>query len=187
VAGDVLNSKLPTGTRLKAAIKAGFFYLLWYPKTFLPFGARGTSGMHPRLKRQVNKAARISRKLARRLFHAMARFGPKLEREHMLLKRFVDIGTEVCVMCAVSSYAQALYKKDNNKEYIDLAELYCKEAVLNINLLFAGVSSNNDAQVFKMAQRVMEGGKFDWLTSGIVEEDYSDIMGEDYFGKGQED
>ncbi len=177
IAGDVLNSKLPKWTRFKAALKAGLTYAWWYPSTFLPFGAKGTSGMHSRLKHQVNSAARISRKLARRLFHAMARFGPKLEREHILLKRFVDIGTEVCVMCAVSSYAQALYNKDKNIEYIELAELYCKEAKLNIKQLFAGVSSNNDAQVYKMAQKVMEEDKFDWLTSGIVEEDYTDIMG----------
>lgn len=186
VAGDVLNSKLGMGTRFKAAIKAGFFYMFWYPKTFLPFGARGTGGLHPRLKRQVNKSARISRRLARGLFHAMARFGPKLEREHMLLKRFVDIGTEVCVMCAVCSYAQSLYAKDKNTEYIDLAELYCKEAALKVREYFAGVSHNNDAQLYKMARRVMEEGKFEWLSSGIVEADYSDLMGADYFGKDAE-
>ncbi len=177
VAGDVLNSKLPMGTRLKAAVKAGFFYAFWYPKTFLPFGAKNTAGLHPRLKKQVNAAARISRKMARRLFHAMAKFGPKLEREHMLLKRFVDIGTEACVMCAVSSYAQALFKKTQNIEYIDLAELYCKEARLNVKRLFAGVSANNDAAVYKLAQRVMEEGKFNWLGDGIVNEDFSQIMG----------
>ena len=178
VAGDVLNSKLPMWTRFKAACKAGLFYARWYPLTFLPFGAKGTNGLHRRMKKQVNIAARLSRKLARRLFHAMAKFGPKLEREHMLLKRFVDIGTEITVMCAVCSYAQAHYDKTQNNEYLELAEMYCKDARLIIKQNFAGVSDNNDARMFRLAQRVMEDDKYTWLTDGIVHEDFSEIMGD---------
>ena len=177
VAGDVLNSKLPMGTRLWAAVKAGFHYAWWYPKTFSPFGAKGTGGMHGRMKKQVNKAARLSRKLARRLFHAMARFGPKLEREHMLLKRFVDIGTEITSMCAVCSYAQAHYDKTKNAEFLELAEMYCRDARLIIKQNFSGVGDNNDARMYKLAQKVMADDQYTWLSDGIVNEDFSEIMG----------
>ena len=52
-------------------------------------------GLHRDLQKQVDYAARTSKKLARGLFHAMARFGPKLDREQLLLSRFVGIATEL--------------------------------------------------------------------------------------------
>src|SRR5262245_20743737 len=76
VSGAALNSKLPMAVRLKAAFKAALFYARWYPKQWLPLEwfsvRRMRNGM---LNRHVRFAARASRKLARSLFHAMARKG----------------------------------------------------------------------------------------------------------------
>ena len=57
--------------------KASTFYMRWYPKQWLPLGTPSTAGMEPALARQVRYVARTSRKLARRMFHAMLqqRFG----------------------------------------------------------------------------------------------------------------
>ena len=44
--------------------------------------------LHADLRAHVDYAARTSKRLARGLFHAMARFGPKLDREQLLLSRF---------------------------------------------------------------------------------------------------
>ena len=58
------------------------------------------------LRAHVNYGARTSQRLARGLFHAMMRFGPKLDREQLLLSRFVGIATELFAISATCSYAQ---------------------------------------------------------------------------------
>src|SRR5439155_961962 len=82
--GAVLNSRLPLSQRLRAAAKAGLFYARWYPKQWLPFlewfKVRASTPAPP-ITPHLRYAARASRKLARTLFHAMLRHGPKLERQ----------------------------------------------------------------------------------------------------------
>src|SRR3989442_3460174 len=80
-AAPVLTSRLPLTERLRAALKAGWFYAGWYPKQVLPrFNVqRSTLNVPPVLRRHLRYAARTSRKLARKLFHAMLVHGPKLE------------------------------------------------------------------------------------------------------------
>ena len=60
----------------------------WYPKQLFGGGAGKIEGLHDDLRAHVDYAARTSHRLARGLFHAMARFGPKLDREQLLLSRF---------------------------------------------------------------------------------------------------
>src|SRR4029077_18961348 len=108
VSAAVLNSKLPLAQRLRAAVGAAFFYAKWYPKQWLPcgasFGLRSPRSASPHLR----YAARTSRRLARTLFAAMLRHGPKLEREQLLLGRLVDIGTELFAITATCLRAEAL-------------------------------------------------------------------------------
>ena len=75
-----------------------------------PTGADKIDNLHRDLQKHVNYAARTSKRLARGLFHAMARFGPKLDRQQLLLSRFVGIATELFAISATCSFAQ--YKID---------------------------------------------------------------------------
>ena len=106
VGAPMLNSKLPLAARARAAMSATAFYARWYPRQWLPT----TSGtpLDPRLRGHVRWAHRATRRLARALFHAMARYGPKLEREQVLLGRFVDLGTEIFALSATCARAQQL-------------------------------------------------------------------------------
>src|SRR5258706_581452 len=108
VSGVALNSQLPLAQRLKAAFKAGMFYAGWYPRQFLPSAAGNLRAANSKLAGHLRYASRTSHRLARRLFHAMARFGPKLEREQVLLGRFVEIGTELYAIATTCSRAQSL-------------------------------------------------------------------------------
>ena len=92
---------------MKAALRAAGFYTRWYPKQWLPFGGVDTSGLDPALAKQVRYVKKTSRKLARRMYHAMLINGPKLERKQMTLGRFVEIGTELFAMTAACAYARA--------------------------------------------------------------------------------
>src|SRR3954470_11671828 len=113
VGGAIFNTTLPMSARAKAVFTSGKFYAGWYPRQWFSTGAGKIDNLHRNLQRHVDYAAHTSKKLARGLFHAMARFGPKLDREQLLLSRFVGIATELFAISASCSYAQ--YKIDKGE------------------------------------------------------------------------
>jgi len=159
VSGAALNSQLPLGQRIRAALKAAQFYAAWYPKQWLPLGAQVPPGTHRRLARHLRYAARATRRLARSLFHAMARFGPKLEKQQVLLGRFVDIGAELFALAASCSRAQSLLARgtsEDHQELLNLVDYFCASARLRIERNFAGVRHNTDAHGYRLAQQVLK-------------------------------
>ena len=81
VGGAIFNTTLAKRDRFKAVLGSGKFYAGWYPKQWFPGGAGDIDGLHDTLRKHVDYAAGASKRLARGLFHAMTRFGPKLDRE----------------------------------------------------------------------------------------------------------
>jgi alkylation response protein AidB-like acyl-CoA dehydrogenase len=170
VAAAALNSQLPMGQRAKAALKAGIFYAGWYPRQWVGFGS-GAGRLSPRLRRHVRYVARTSRRLARKLFHAMVKFGPKLEKQQVLLGRFVDIGTELFAMAATCSRAEQLARSgagDEPKDVLQLADYFCETARLRIESKFDGLSHNADSKGYKLAQ-TLSNKDHRYLKDGIVQ------------------
>ena len=167
VAAAALDSRLPWSQRMRAAMKAGYFYAGWYTRQWLPFNSSRLPRTDARLTKHFSYATRTSRKLARALFHAMARFGPKLERQQVLLGRFVDIGAELFAITATCLRAQALLKNNSDSDARDLADYFCKSARLRIDHLFRELHHNTDRQSYRLAQKVLEG-KEDWVQEGIL-------------------
>ena len=166
----MLDSRKPIGERLPAALKAGLYYAGWYPKQWLPFGSGIPSGVPGKLAKHLRWASKTSRKLARSLFHAMGMNGPKLEREQVLLGRFVDIGAELFAMIATCSRASALANTGNEterEEAIQLADYFCASAKLRIDRSFQGLGNNTDHQGYKVAQTVLKNSVKP-LEDGIV-------------------
>ncbi|TAK97756.1 MAG: DNA polymerase II [Verrucomicrobia bacterium] len=170
VAGDALNSQLPLAKRLRAAARAGLFYLGWYPKQWLPLSP-ASNVQSPKLAEHLHFASRASRKLARALFHAMLRHGPKLEREQLLLGRFVDIGTELFAITAVCSRAAKLLETGapglEREDLVALIDYFCRSSRLRIERHFHGLKHNADRSGYRLAQQVL-GGKLSTLESGMV-------------------
>jgi alkylation response protein AidB-like acyl-CoA dehydrogenase len=152
LAGPVLNSRYSTGERLSTALRAGVHYAAWYPLLWWPLSRSGSDFAAP-LRGHLRFAARNSRRLARTLFHAMLRFGPKLEKQQLLLGRFVDIGTELFAIAATCSRAQAL----GTPKARELADYFCRNARLKIADLFHYVRHNEDRSGYNLAQRVLAG------------------------------
>jgi len=170
VSGAIFDTRKPLGERLKAGLKAGLFYAGWYPMQWLPFGSGLPSGVPGKLAAHLRYASRASRKLARRLFHAMARLGPKLEREQVLLGRFVEIGAEIFAITATCSRAASLMKSGTETEaaeVLQLADYFCASARLRIERHFDGLSRNTDRQGYKVAQTVLNS-HVKALEEGIV-------------------
>src|SRR5438045_2351555 len=113
VGGGIFNTQLPMSDRAKAVFTSGKFYAGWYPKQWMPGGSGKIDNLHSELQTHIDYGARTSKRLARGLFHAMARFGPKLDREQLLLSRFVGIASELFAMSASCSFAQ--YKIDQRE------------------------------------------------------------------------
>ncbi len=137
-------------------------------RQWLPGRARKIDNLHSDLVAHVNYAARTSKKLARGLFHAMARFGPKLDREQLLLSRFVGIATELFAISATCSLAQS--KIDNGasrEEILSLANYFCRSARLRIDHHFAGTTDNVDRRGYELTQQLL-AGKHEDLRAGIV-------------------
>jgi hypothetical protein len=170
IGAPMLNSQLPSSERFKSAIEAARFYAAWYPRQWLiSLGGEKNDGFHPVLARHVRFAASASHRLARGLFHAMASRGPKLEREQVLLGRFVDIGTEVFAIAISCARAQSMLRTDENTrlELLALADYFCCAARLRIDRMFHSVKHNVDARGYSLARRVL-GGELSWLEEGII-------------------
>jgi alkylation response protein AidB-like acyl-CoA dehydrogenase len=168
VGGAIFNTQLPMSDRAKAVFTSGKFYATWYPKQWLGGRAADTDRLHPDLQRQVHYAARTSKRLARGLFHAMARFGPKLDREQLLLSRFVGIATELFAISATCSFAQ--HQIDHGApadEILSVATYFCRSARMRISHQFAGTVRNVDKRGYDLTQELLNG-KHDSLRTGIV-------------------
>jgi alkylation response protein AidB-like acyl-CoA dehydrogenase len=171
VAGAVLDSRQAFGKRATAALKAGGFYALWYPKLYLPAGGV-PSDLTPACKPALAYASRMSRRLARALFHAMAKNGPKLERQQLLLGRIVDIGTELFAITATALYADALIKQDDatrSREDLEaLVKTFAAQARSRIATAFSGIAHNHDRGDYTFAQTLLDETRHAGLRDGIV-------------------
>src|SRR4051794_12800270 len=168
VGGAIFNTQLPMSQRANAVFTSGKFYAGWYPRQWMPASPGDLDKLHEGLRAHVKYAAGSSSRLARGLFHAMARFGPKLEREQLLLSRFVGIATELFVISATCSFAQhKINSGEPVAEVISLAKYACRSAKLRIDHHFAGTSENVDKRAYDLTQELM-AGKHDYLRKGIV-------------------
>jgi len=168
VGGAIFNTQLPMSERAKAVVSSGKFYAGWYPRQWMLNGAGKIDNLHPALQGHVDYAARTSKRLARGLFHAMARFGPKLDREQLLLSRFVGIATELFAISATCSYAQWLLGQGKPAdEILAIADYFGRSARTRIDHHFAGTMRNVDKRGYALVQDLLDG-KHELLRDGIV-------------------
>jgi alkylation response protein AidB-like acyl-CoA dehydrogenase len=166
IGAPMLDTRLPMKARIEAGKRATWRYARWYPRQWLgPFADIGLlfSDLSPRLAAHVRWTARTSHRLARALFHAMALHGPKLEREQMLLGRFVDLGTELFAIATTCSRAHFL----GTPEALELADFFAHAARLKIERLFHSLHHHTDRAGYRLAQQVL-AGRYDWLNEGIL-------------------
>ena len=168
VAGDLVNPKASAGTKLKAMLRAAAFYAIWYPKQLFGWGYWPRYAEFDELATHLRFVNRKSRKLARTLFHAMVRFGPRLEKKQAVLFRLVDIGAELLAISAACSMALMQVKNTpSNREPIRLADLASRISRRKVDQLFASVFDNDDDRTYRLAQSVLKGEEA-WLEEGIV-------------------
>ena len=155
-AGDVLNSKAPLKKRVLAAIKAGWFYAKWYPKQWLPIYNKIPRTMDKRLKRHLKYVRKTSKKLARALFHSMLRYGPKLDKQQLLLGRLAEIGTELFIITSTAMRTDMLHKRDVREDLFPLSDCIFERSKNKISTLFADIKNNNDKNNYKLSKKILD-------------------------------
>ena len=135
-------------------VGAARFYALWYPKLWLPrLGAPGGLNLSGPLAGHLRYVERATRRLARDLFHMMARYQQGLQRKQMVLGRLVDSGAEIFAMAAVLARAHA----SGNRKDEQLADLFCRKARRRLATLHHAVYCNDDEFSYKTARQLLEG------------------------------
>src|SRR6266542_3317497 len=170
VAGDVVMPGKSLGARLRGLVRAGLFYAWWYPSRWLGWGFWPKYAEFETLAPHLRFVERAARRLARGVFHAMMRFGPKLELRQSVLFRLVDVGAELFAMAATCARAQRLFERDRaaGARAVHLADVFCRQARRRVRSKFNGLRRNEDVPTYKLAQEIL-AGEHRWLERDIVE------------------
>ncbi|MBT6121392.1 DNA polymerase II [bacterium] len=159
------------GTSLLGAFwKAIKFYSIWYPKQWVRLPKLyNVNGLSRANRCHLTYISKTSKKLARALFHTMGKYQTKLEKEQMILAKFVDIGTDLFAMSASLAHAEYLLSQDNaDKNIQNVVNLFCTQARHRIKSNFKLVSKK-DRKLIQVVSQWLVDGDISERTQGIVQ------------------
>jgi hypothetical protein len=144
------------------------FYASWYPKLWVrPPAPEGVKHLNEQNQNHLAYVEKTSRRMARRLFHTMARHQQKLEKEQLLLANFVDIGTDLFVMAATLAHAERLLHEHPQDQSVQaLAHLFCSNARMRIETNFNESKKNHYRLFSEVADKVLDD-EYAWMVHGI--------------------
>jgi hypothetical protein len=164
----MVNPRAPMGQRAAAALKAGLHYAWWYPSRFAGWGMWPRYRDFGALATHLRFVERSSRRLARSIFHAMVRFGPKLEKKQAVLARIVEIGADLFIMAAACVKARRMTEANGaDRTPVALADLFCRHSRRRVAARFDELFDNEDAATYRVAKQAL-AGDFAWLEQGII-------------------
>jgi len=170
VAGELFDPRVPASRKLgKALPRFVGFYAKWYPTRWLGWGRAPRFASFGPLATHVRYLERTTRRLARALFHMMARYGPKLEKRQALLFRAVDIGADLYAMSAAVSRAEQIRRSGAPEaaRAVELADLFCRQTSRRIARSFRALRSNDDVAKYATARRIL-AGEHRWLEGDLI-------------------
>lgn len=184
LAMPILKPKPGQGGKFGLIMKALGFYMTWYPSTYMPATTRfRVKHLNRTNKAHLAYASKTCKRLARKIFHTMALYGPKLEVEQVILGNFVDIGSDLFVMSAALSYAESLLKANPaDQTPQQLVDLFCSEARRRIKMNFKYAKNHFNKKYNKVAKLLM-GGELEWLAKDAntdIPPKYRDYKNNDY-------
>jgi alkylation response protein AidB-like acyl-CoA dehydrogenase len=168
VAGALVDPTAPVSAKIPALLRTTLYYAGWYPGKWLGWGWWPRYQHFGPLAGQLRYVNRAARRLARALFHAIVRFGPRLEKRQAVLARLVEIGAELFAMSAACARAQKLRTSRSPEERaqgpqaVHLARVFCRLARRRVAERFDRLFDNDDAAVYQLAQRVL-ANELTWL------------------------
>lgn len=173
IAGAIANPKSSFGEKVPAFFKAGLHYLFWYPSKWLGWSFWPRYSEFGPLAKHMRYVDKTSRRLARAMFHAIVRYGPKLEQRQSILFRAVDIGAELFAQSAACARAHMLHTSTRPEERAqgatakDLADLFCRGSRRRIQRDFKAMFNNDDVRTYRTAIRVL-AEEFKWMEEDLT-------------------
>ncbi|TKG96456.1 DNA polymerase II [Puteibacter caeruleilacunae] len=156
--------------RLKAFGKILKYYTLWYPSVWLPsFKRLKTVQLNSVNRKHLNYIRKTSRKLARRLFHSMARYQQEMQNEQIILGHYVDIGVLLFAMSACLARAdRATVAEDKLKDEQHLADVYCINSREQIESYFKAIKKEKRKAKVQVSNNLL-AGKYAWMEKDIFQ------------------
>ena len=148
-----IDTRNPMAVRAKSALKAGLHYLSWYPMRWLPTSKGIPAEMPSALKKNLRTISKYSRKLSRALFMSMITQGAKLEKQQLLLGRYVDIATELFAMSV--AVARVYHDGCQAKDMLTVNYL-CIRGEQRVTTLFKECATKADSSGYKLTQSLLK-------------------------------
>ena len=169
IAGALIDPEVPLGKKLATLPRVGAFYVVWYLGLWLRGLFAPRFGGFGRLARHLRFVERMSRKLAREIFHSMIVFRAAAERKQAFLFRLVDIANELFAIAASVSRAQALAiaGKPEAAQAAALAESFCVQERERVDQLFHALWHNHDELAYRTGRAILAGDHA-WLEKGGI-------------------
>ncbi len=175
VAGDLIDPDTSLADKARAGAKAGGFYARWLPKLVagpgqLPYAyGEFHPAKHADLATHLRYVERAARRLARATFYGMSRWQGRMETKQGFLGRIVDIGAELFAMSATCVRAELLRSQgEHGPEAYRLADVFCHQARIRADELFARLWTNTDTADGALVKGVMAGA-YTWLEEGVID------------------
>lgn len=165
---DAMNPSASPQAKQRAMVRAGRFYVAWWPRQWLSLIGTPRYGTLGPLAEHLRFADWASHRLALSLFHGAVRHQTRLAYQQQLLGRLVNVGADLFAIIASCSKAHQLsHQRPNDRTPCELADLFCRQARRRILAAFQGVNDNDDRRAYRLAQTVL-ADSCTWLEEGIV-------------------
>lgn len=150
-------------------------YSKWYPSQWIPPKPPEVTHLSEQNREHLAYIARAAQDLSRTLFHTLAQRRATMEREQLLLKAFVDIGTDLFAMTAVLSRAEHLLRNDprDRRRLQQLTHFFCATARDRISANFTRVRHHDGTLVNEVARSFLDGD-YQWLVEDVYR-DYASV------------
>jgi hypothetical protein len=169
VAEVLVDPKKTWSDKLRALPRIARFYVPWYAKQWLGWGAWPRWSSYGQLATHLRFADRASRRLARAIFHGMVMYQAGLEKKQAFLFRAVDIAMELFVITAAVCRAHRIEqtRRPESAAAIELADLGAFAARRRVQRLFADMWRNDDRERYRVGRALLDG-RYRWLEEGAV-------------------
>jgi hypothetical protein len=113
--------------------------------------------------------ASAARRLARARFQALARHGGAIAREHHVLRALVDAGTDLFVMAATLSRAEALLADGpgDPASIQDLADYQCTRIRERVGAAFRNLRARRLHSLTDRVSAAFLGGRYAWMAEDV--------------------
>ncbi|MEW6543060.1 MAG: acyl-CoA dehydrogenase family protein [Nitrospirota bacterium] len=161
-------ARATSGAKLGELLKLVRFYLPWYLSQWRrrPLPDRAEL-RHPKVRGYLAYVERESRRLARAIFYAMARYRAALRDDQGRQNRIEAVGEDLLAIAATALSAESRERTDGDATGWMLADEFFRQARERVDRAVRGLLCNDDHVPTGIGGQAVRGA-FAWLSRGII-------------------